>query len=78
MSRQTILRAFKSSRRHGPGRQRMNIEEFATREERNDRFQRLRSGGTKNVSRFTVSRATGKHDAKGRETGKIVWFVVHR
>lgn len=66
---------YSSGRKRGPGEQNMHVEEFATREERNERFRQLRERGARNVSKFTVSRACGT-DNKGREQGKIVWCVV--
>jgi hypothetical protein len=53
----------------------MHVEEFSTREARNERFRLLREKGTRNVSKFTVSRAAGT-DSRGRELGHIVWCVV--
>ena len=62
---------YSSGRQRGPGEQRMHVEEFASREERNDRFRQLRERGTRDVSKFTVSRSDG-NSAKGH----IVWCVV--
>ena len=53
----------------------MHVEEFMTREERNERFRQLREKGTRDVSKFTVSRAC-ETDNRGREQGHIVWCVV--
>lgn len=66
---------YSSGRKRAPGIQNMHVEEFATREARNERFRVLRERGTHNVSRFTVSRATGA-DNRGRVQGRIVWCVV--
>lgn len=66
---------YSSGRSRGPGEQNMHVEEFTTREERNERFRSLREKGTRNVSKFTVSRSGGQDD-KGRVQGKIVWCVV--
>lgn len=62
---------FSSSRVRKVGPQNMHVEEFESREERNDRFRQLRERGTKNVSKFTVSRAD-----EGESAGHIVWCVV--
>lgn len=64
-----------SGRKREPGVQNMHVEEFATREERNERFRLLRERGTRNVSKYTVSRAAGA-DNKGLAQGRIVWCVV--
>jgi hypothetical protein len=66
---------YSSGRQRAPGEQNMHVEEFETREARNERFRSLREKGTRNVSKFTVSRASGT-DNRGREQGRIVWCVV--
>lgn len=67
---------FGSHRQRGPMERLNHLEEFDTREERNERYRQLRERGTKHISKFTVSRASGEQDSKGREQGRIVWCVV--
>jgi hypothetical protein len=47
------------------GKQRMKVEEFADKEERNARFQELRAQGIPHVSKFSTVR-----------DNKSVWCVV--
>lgn len=64
---------FSSSRVRDVGPQRMTIERFADKAERDERFRDLRSRGTPNVSKFSTVEEVS---AVGERQFKSIWCVV--